>query len=80
LWQTSGLENGAVAAHIRHMKNLTSRSSMLVVAGVTALAGAYLAHTVFGISPSAIRYDALGMAACLMAFIGAGMFAQRRDK
>ena len=52
---------------------------MLVVAGVTALAGAYLAHTVFGI-PSAIRYDALGTAACLIAFIGAGMFAQRRDK
>ena len=50
------------------------------MAGVTALAGAYLAHTVFGISPSAIRYDALGMAACLIAFIGAGMFAQRRDK
>jgi len=53
---------------------------MLAVAGVTALAGAYLAHTVFGISPSAIRYDALGMAACLIAFLGAGMFAQRRDK
>jgi hypothetical protein len=53
---------------------------MLVVAGATALAAAYLAHTVLGMPPSAIRYDALGMAACVTAFIGAGLLARRRDK
>jgi hypothetical protein len=62
------------------MKNLGLRSSALVGAGIAALAVAYLAHTVFGIPRAAIRYDALGMAACLTAFIGAAIFAQRRDK
>jgi hypothetical protein len=78
----AGLHTGkwAVRAHIRHMKNLASRSSMLVMAGATALAAAYLAHTVLGMPRAAIRYDALGMAACLIAFIGIGLFAQRWDK
>jgi hypothetical protein len=53
---------------------------MLVVAGVTAFAAAYLAHTAFGMPPSAIRHDALGMAARITAFMGAGMLARRRDK
>jgi hypothetical protein len=74
------LENGKSAAHIRRMKNLTLKSSAFVLAGVVALAAAYLAHTVLGIPRAAIRIDALGMAACLAAFIGAGIFAQRRDK
>jgi hypothetical protein len=80
LWQAYTLENGQHGAHIRRMKNPAPISSMLVVAGATALAAAYLAHTVFGMPPSAIRYDALGMAACITAFIGAGLFARRRDK
>jgi hypothetical protein len=87
LWQrivsinaTCPLENGLSAAHIRPMKNLAFRSSILVGAGIIALAAAYLAHTVLGMPRSAIRYDALGMAACLTAFIGAGMFGQWRDK
>src|ERR1700722_16021708 len=62
------------------MKNLTLKSSAFVLAGVVALAAAYLAHTVLGIPRAAIRIDALGMPACLGAFIGAGIFAQRRDK
>jgi hypothetical protein len=62
------------------MKNLTLKSSAFILAGVVALAAAYLAHTVLGIPRAAIRVDALGMAACLAAFIGAGIFAQRRDK
>lgn len=53
---------------------------MLVMAGATALAAAYLAHTVLGMPRAAIRYDALGMAACLIAFIGVGLFAQRWNK
>ena len=67
-------------AHIRGMKNLGLKSSAFVGAGVVALGAAYLAHTVLGIPPTAIRHDSLGMAACLCAFIGAGIFAQRRDK
>jgi hypothetical protein len=62
------------------MKNLTLKSSAFVLAGVVALGAAYLAHTVLGIPRAAIRIDALAMAACLTAFIGAGIFAQRRDK
>jgi hypothetical protein len=63
------------------MKNLALRSSAFVVlAGVIALAAAYLTHTVLGMPRAAIRIDALGMAACLTAFIGAGLFVQGRDK
>jgi hypothetical protein len=62
------------------MKNLAWGSSVLVGAGVAALAVAYLAHTVLGVPRAAVRYDALGMAACLTAFISVGLFAQRRDK
>jgi hypothetical protein len=62
------------------MENLTLKSFAFVLAGVVALAAAYLAHTVLGIPRAAIRIDALAMAACLTAFIGAGIFAQRRDK
>jgi hypothetical protein len=62
------------------MKNLGLRSSAFIGAGIVALGAAYLAHTVLGMPRVAIRYDALGMAACLSAFIGAGIFAQRRDK
>jgi hypothetical protein len=72
------LENGLSAAHIRPMKNLGLGSSALVGAAIVALAAAYLAHTVFGIPRHAIRDDALGMAACLVAFIGAGLFVQRQ--
>src|SRR5260370_23613964 len=60
------------------MKNLGQGSSAFVGAAIVALAAAYLAHTVFGIPRYAIRDDALGMAACLVAFIGAGVFVQRR--
>jgi len=35
---------------------------------------------VLGMPRAAIRLDALGMAACLTAFIGAGLFVQWRDK
>ncbi len=62
------------------MKSLGLKSSAFIGAGVVALGAAYLAHTVLGIPRMAIRYDSLGMAACLSAFIVAGMFAQRRDK
>jgi hypothetical protein len=80
LWQTSRLENALWGAHIRRMKNLALGSFAFVGAGITALAAAYLAHTVLGIPRYAIRDDALGMAACLIAFIGAGLFAQRRGR
>jgi hypothetical protein len=62
------------------MKNLVLRSSAFVGAAVIALAAAYVAHTILGMPRAAIRVDALGIAACLTAFIGAGMFAQGRDK
>jgi hypothetical protein len=80
LWQGSALEKGWVRAHIWGMKNLRLKSSAFVGAGIVALGAAYLAHTVLGIPRLVIRYDCLGMAACLSAFIGAGIFAQRRDK
>jgi hypothetical protein len=62
------------------MKKLALGSSALASAGIAALAAVYLAHTVLGVPRAVIRYDALGMAACLAAFIGAGLFAQRRGK
>jgi hypothetical protein len=64
------------------MKNLAWKSSAcaFVGAGIVAVAAAYLAHTVLGMPRAVIRYDALGMAACLTGFLVAGKFAQRRDK
>ena len=74
------MENGWPGAHIRRMKNLGQGSSAFFGAAIVALAAAYLVHTVFGIPRYAIRDDALGMAACLVAFIGAGVFVQRRGR
>ena len=62
------------------MKYLTVRSLAFISAAIAAFIVAYLAHTVLGMPRSAIRIDALGMAACLTAFIGAVVFAERRDK
>jgi uncharacterized membrane protein YecN with MAPEG domain len=67
-----------VVAYIHRMKNLALRSSAFV-AGAIAFVAAYLAHTL-GMPRAAIRIDALGMAACLTAFIEAGLFVQWRDK
>ena len=69
-----------MVAYIHRMKNLALRSSAFVLAGAIAFVAAYLAHTVLGMPRAAIRLDALGMAACLTAFIGAGLFVQWRDK
>jgi membrane protein DedA with SNARE-associated domain len=60
------------------MKYLAFHGSAFVGAALIAFVVAYLAHAVLGVPRQAIRIDALGMAACLAAFIGAAMFAQRR--
>jgi hypothetical protein len=52
----------------------------LVGAAVIALFMEYVAHSVFGIPRAAIRQDALGMAACLAAFVATGLALQRRGK
>jgi hypothetical protein len=62
------------------MKYLVYRSSAVVSAGIAALAAAYLAHTVLGIRRAAVLTDALGMAACLLAFVGTGLFIEWRNK
>jgi hypothetical protein len=48
-------------------------------APIAALMAAVLAHGL-RIPPFAVRDDSLGMAACLIAFLGAGLFVQWRDK
>ena len=80
MWQRSGLANAGAGAHIRAMRYSTLGSIAFISAVAVALMVAFLAHTVLGIPPSAIRIDALGTAACLTAFIGAGLFMQRRGK
>jgi hypothetical protein len=55
-------------------------SSLAGMAFVIAASVAYVAHTVFGFSPRAIRTDALEMAGCLVLFLGAGFLAQRHDR
>jgi asparagine N-glycosylation enzyme membrane subunit Stt3 len=60
------------------MKYPAFRSTAFIGAALMAFAIAYLAHTMLGVPRHAIRIDALGMAACLAAFIGAAVFAQRR--
>ena len=60
------------------MKYLAFGSTAFVGAAVSALAVAYLTHSVLGMPRHAIQIDALGMAACIAAFIGAAAFAQRR--
>jgi hypothetical protein len=60
------------------MKYLAFRSTAFIGAAMLALGAAYLAHSVLGIPRHAIQIDALGMAACVAAFIGAAVFAQRR--
>jgi len=62
------------------MKNLSIVVYALAGAGVVALSIAHLAHTVLGVPSAAIRNDALGTAACLTAFIGAGLLARKRSK
>jgi hypothetical protein len=49
------------------------------IAFVVAASVAYVAHTVFGLSPKAIRTDALEMAGCLVLCLGAGFLARRHD-
>lgn len=80
MWRSSGLENGYFRAHICGMKNLSIVVYALAGAGVVALSIAHLAHTVLGVPSAAIRNDALGTAACLTAFIGAGLLARKRSK
>jgi hypothetical protein len=60
------------------MKYLAFGSTAFFSAALFALAVAYLAHSVLGMPRHAIQIDALGMAACIAAFIGAAVFAQRR--
>jgi hypothetical protein len=48
-------------------------------APIAALLVALLAHAA-RIAPLAVRDDSVGMAVCLTAFLGAAMFAQKRDK
>ena len=60
------------------MKYLAFGSTAFLGATLFALAVAYLAHSVLGIPRHAIQIDALGMAACMAAFIGAATPAQRR--
>ena len=62
------------------MKYLTFRNTAFVSAGIVALLVAYVAHTVLGMPRYAIRIDALGMAACLMAFIATDLFMKWRSK
>jgi hypothetical protein len=62
------------------MRYSTLGSLVFASAAVVALLGAYLAHTVLRMPPFAVRDDALGMAGCLIALIGAGFFLQRRGK
>jgi hypothetical protein len=58
------------------MRYSTLGSIAFISAVAVALMIAFLAHTVLGMPRSAIRIDALGMAACLTVFIGAGLFMQ----
>jgi hypothetical protein len=60
------------------MKYLAFHGTAFIGAALIAFVVAYLAHAVLGVPRQAIRIDALGMAACLAAFIGAAMFAKRR--
>jgi Kef-type K+ transport system membrane component KefB len=62
------------------MRYSTLGSIVFISAAIVALLGAYLAHTILRIPPLAVREDALGIAACLIAFIGVGLFMQRRGK
>jgi hypothetical protein len=48
-------------------------------APMVALVAAVLAHVV-RMPPFAVRDDSLGVAACLAAFVAAGLFVQWRDK
>jgi hypothetical protein len=62
------------------MRYATLGSIVFVSASLVALLGAYLAHTVLRMPPFAVRDDALGMVACLIALIGAGLFVQWHGK
>jgi hypothetical protein len=62
------------------MKHIALGSTAFASAAIAASVAAYLAHTVLGMPRAAIRIDALGLAACLTAFIGTGLFVQWRDK
>jgi hypothetical protein len=58
------------------MRHSTLGSIAFISAALVAPVAAYLPHTVFRMPPFAVRDDALGMAACLLAFVGAGLFMQ----
>lgn len=61
------------------MRYLVQRiPSYVVGAVIAALLLGYVAHSLFGISRSAIRQDALGTAAGLAAFVATGIVLQRR--
>jgi hypothetical protein len=63
------------------MRYSTIGTIVFISAAIVALLGAYLAHTVLRMPPLAVRDDALGMAACLIALIGGvGLFVQWRSK
>ena len=60
------------------MKYLTFHATAFFGAALIAFVIAYLAHVVLGVPRHVIRIDALGMVACVAAFIGVAIFAQRR--
>jgi hypothetical protein len=62
------------------MRYSTLGSIAFISAVAVALLIAFLAHNVLQMPPYAIRNNALGMAACLVGFIGAGLFMQWRGK
>jgi hypothetical protein len=55
------------------------RTIAAVSAPVVALIAAVAAHAL-RMPPFAVRDDSIGLAACLTAFVGAGLFVQWRDK
>jgi hypothetical protein len=61
------------------MKYSIRTIAALSAAPIVAIIAAVLAHAV-RIPPFAVRDDSMGLAACLAAFVGAGLLVQWRDK